>query len=116
MYPSPISSLALFQGIVCNIEGLKEALWRPELLGRPKLEGGPDLIGGPHTTFHNVGTLFSWDLGCSEHETPKNGEGFKSFLLRKVNMVEQPWRALSLIRILASSTKKHDHRSFTVRR
>ena len=39
IYPLSIWLLALFQGIICNIEILKREPWSPESLGGPKLKG-----------------------------------------------------------------------------
>ena len=54
MYPSSISPLGLFQGIICNIERLKSGTLEPCITGGPKLEGG---IQTPHHTVR-----LNWDL------------------------------------------------------
>ena len=53
MYPSSISQLGFFQGIICNIERLKGVSLKPWITGGPKLMrgrgggvGGADLKGG----------------------------------------------------------------------
>ena len=47
MYPSSISPLGLFQGIICNIDRLKSGTLEPCITGGRKLEGGPQT---PHHT------------------------------------------------------------------
>ena len=46
MYPSSISPLGLYPGIICNIRSLKRGPWGPELLGERNLEPRPDLKRG----------------------------------------------------------------------
>ena len=56
IYPSSISPLGLFQGIV---ERLKGGPWRPELLRGPKLEWGSDLKGGTSdpSSYHDISAI-----------------------------------------------------------